>query len=104
MGHQTLIVKALEQTHKRDQSGKDRHHPGISKAKSRGSQTLFVSRRSAHLFKGEHIRGRSCINSFGFTQSPVGIFANSPQGIPVLVTHESADPKITAITDDGFSS
>jgi hypothetical protein len=52
--------------------------------------------------EGHHIGGRQRVCGFGVTQPPVGGFANSPEGIPVLGADLTTDPEVAGITDDGF--
>ena len=84
-----------------DQSSQNCHYSWIAKAKSRGIQTIVLG-RSGHPIKGGHIGGWLSVCSFGVTETPVGGFANCPEGMPVLGADTTTDFEVIGITDDRF--
>ncbi len=102
--NQLTICEPLQNMAEPYQGGQDCHHTRVSEAESRSMKTVFGSRRSGHLRKGGHIGGRLCVCCFGVTESPVGGFANCPEGMPVLTADATPDPEIVRIADDCFGS
>ena len=65
-----------------------------------GFLNVVCPRRSGHPMKGGHIRSWLRICRFGFTQTPVGRFANCPEGMPVLRADAAPDPEVVGVADD----
>ena len=68
--------------------------------KSCGIQTVVRSRRSGHPIEGGHIRGWLSVCGFGVAETPVGGFANCPEGMPVLSADTTTDSEVIRVTDD----
>jgi hypothetical protein len=91
---QLTITKTLNEMAEANQARQDCHDSGVSEAQCRGVETIFTVGRSGDLMEGHHIGGWQSLYAFGVTQTPVGGFANSPEGIPVF----RADPASNKIT------
>jgi hypothetical protein len=55
-------------------------------------QAVGSRRRPGHLGQGDHIGSGAGVDGLGVTQTPVGLLANGPEGLPVLRSDAPADP------------
>ena len=94
----------MDEMAKPNECGENRHDAAVAEAESRCVETVLGESWSGHLLEGGHIGCRHGVCGFGVGQTPVGGFANCPEGIPVLSTDAPWDSEIAGIADDRFRS
>jgi hypothetical protein len=84
-------------------AGQQCHDPRLAEAEPRAVVAL-VDGGPGHLEEDGHIGCRACGCGFGVAQTPVGGFANCPEGMPVLGADAPPDPEVAGIADHRLGS
>ena len=84
--------------------GYDSDHPRVTESETGRIQTVLGLGRSGHAVKRGHVGSRHRVLRLGVAQTPVGGFANCPEGIPVLRADAAADSEVIRVADHGLGT